>query len=112
MNSLIWNGKGNKRSQKEPNKLKIKFKKMIKKALDKTDLDEKLIAEYKENKSMYDMILCYIKCYGGYLLAVGAGCTFGVSLMWGTILLAGAAGWAYWQVCKCKLCKGGTCCKS
>ena len=76
---------------------------MIKKVLDKTDLDEKLIAEYKENKSMYDMILCYIKCYGGYLLAVGAGCTFGVSLMWGTILLAGAAGWAYYtRACKDK----------
>jgi len=61
-----------------------------------------------------DSILCYIKCYGGYLLAVGAGCTFGVSLLWGTTLLAGAAGWAYWQVCKCRPCKGGngTCCKT
>ena len=39
-------------------------KKVIKKILDKTDIDEKLIAEYKENKSLYDMILCYIKCYG------------------------------------------------
>ena len=88
-------------------------KKIIKKVLDKTDLDEKLIAEYKENKSMYDMILCYAKCYGGYILAVGAGCTFGASLLWGTILLAGAAGWAYWQVCKCRPCKSGddTCCK-
>ena len=86
-------------------------KKIIKKVLDKTDLDEKLIAEYKENKSLYDMILCYIKCYGGYVLAVGAGCTFGASLMWGTILLAGAAGWAYWQVCGCKPCKNDTCCK-
>ena len=88
-------------------------KKIVKKILDKTDLDEKLIAEYKENKSMYDLILCYTKCYGGYLLAVGAGCTFGASLLWGTILLAGAAGWAYWQVCKCKPCKGdGTCCNN
>ena len=89
-------------------------KKVIKKILDKTDIDEKLIAEYKENKSLYDMIVCYIKCYGGYLLAVGAGCTFGVSLLWGTLLLAGAAGWAYWQVCKCKACKGGNtgaCCR-
>ena len=41
----------------------------------------------------------YIKQYGGYVLAVGAGCTFGVSLMWGTILLVAAAGWAY---CGCK----------
>ena len=84
---------------------KTMAKKVIKKILDKTDIDEKLIAEYKENKSLYDMIICYIKCYGGYLLAVGAGCTFGVSLLWGTLLLAGAAGWAYWQVCKCKACK-------
>ncbi len=88
-------------------------KKIIKKVLDKTDLDEKLIAEYKENKSMYDMILCYTKCYGGYVLAVGAGCTFGVSLLWGTLLLAAAAGWAYWSVCGCKPCKDtqDTCCK-
>ena len=86
---------------------KGKVKKVVKKVLDKTDLDEKLVAEYKENKSMYDLILCYTKCYGGYLLAVGAGCTFGASLLWGTILLAGAAGWAYWSVCSCKPCKGG-----
>ena len=77
-------------------------KKIVKKILDKTDLDEKLVAEYKENKSMYDSILCYIKCYGGYVLAVGAGCTFGASLLWGTILLAGAAAWAY-QVRSCKV---------
>ena len=88
-------------------------KKIVKKILDKTDLDEKLVAEYKENKSMYNMILCYIKCYGGYLLAVGAGCTFGASLLWGTILLAGAAGWAYWTTCNCRPCKDGedACCK-
>ena len=61
-----------------------------------------------------DSILCYIKCYGGYLLAVGAGCTFGTSLLWATALLAGAAGWAYWRVCKCRACKGGDgmCCKT
>ena len=74
-------------------------KKVVQKVLDKTDLDEKLIAKYKENKSLYDMILCYTKCYGGYLLAVGAGCTFGTSLLWGTILLAAAAGWAYKFTC-------------
>ena len=51
-----------------------------------------------------DKILCYTKCYGGYVLAVGAGCTFGVSFMWGTILLAGAAGWAYYtRKSTCKL---------
>ena len=37
----------------------------------------------------------YLKCYGGYILAVGAGCTFGTSLLWGTALLAGAAYMAY-----------------
>tara|TARA_R110000744_G_scaffold177915_1_gene296899 strand:- start:31 stop:330 length:300 start_codon:yes stop_codon:yes gene_type:complete len=95
-------------------KIKKTAKKVIKKVLDKTDLDEKLVAEYTEHKSRYDLILCYIKCYGGYLLAVGAGCTFGVSLLWGTILLAGAVGWAYVTTCGCKLCKGGNtgCCKN
>ena len=84
-------------------------KKAVKKVLDSTTLDEKVVAEYKENKSLYDLILCYIKCYGGYLLAVGAGCTFGASLLWGTILLAGAAGWAY-KVRNCKpCCQGGVC---
>ena len=88
-------------------------KKVVKKVLDSTTIDEKLVAEYKENQSVYDKISCYIKCYGGYLLAVGAGCTFGASLLWGTLLLLGAAGWAYWQVCKCKACKvnSNTCCK-
>ena len=73
-------------------------KKAVKKVLDSTELDEK----------------CYIKCYSGYLLAVGAGCTFGVSSLWGTILLAGAIGWAYLTTCGCKLCKGGNtgCCKN
>jgi len=84
-------------------------KKVVKKVLDSTELDEKLVAEYKENQTMYDLILCHIKCYGGYVLAVGAGCTFGASLLWGTILLAGAAYWAY-VVRKCKpCCKGGVC---
>ena len=84
-------------------------KKIIKKILDKTDIDEKLIAEYKGNKSLYDTILCYITCYGGYLLAVIAGCLFSASLTWGTILLVGAAGWAY-KVRNCKpCCQGGVC---
>ena len=84
-------------------------KKVVQKVLDSTELDEKIVAEYKENQTMYDFILCHIKCYGGYVLAVGAGCTFGVSLLWGTILLAGAAGWAY-VVRRCKpCCKGGVC---
>jgi|TARA_R110002126_G_scaffold257119_1_gene400132 hypothetical protein len=54
-----------------------------------------------------EKIKCYVCCYGGYVLAVGAGCTFGVNLLWGTILLAGATGWAYKQRC-CS--KKGTCC--
>jgi len=95
-------------------KAKAKLEKAVKKVLDSTELDEKLIAEYKENKSTIDLVLCYIKCYGGYILAVGAGCTFGVSLLWGTILLAGAVGWAYLTTCNCRMCKGGAgaCCKN
>tara|TARA_R100000908_G_C3724677_1_gene126199 strand:- start:329 stop:613 length:285 start_codon:yes stop_codon:yes gene_type:complete len=84
-------------------------KKAVKKVLDKTELDEKLIAEYKENKTLIDSILCYVKCYGGYLLAVGAGCTFGVSLLWGTILLVGAGIWGWKVNCACRPCKGGSC---
>jgi hypothetical protein len=88
-------------------------KTVVKKVLDSTTIDEKLVAEYKENQSVYDKIVCYIKCYGGYLLAVGAGCTFGANLLFGTVLLLAAGGWAYWQVCKCKACKvnSKTCCK-
>ena len=89
-------------------------KKVVKKVLDSTTIDEKVVAEYKKNKSLYDLIVCYIKCYGGYALALGAGCTFGVSLLWGSILLIGSAGWAY-NVRHCKpsneCCKEGTCCK-
>ena len=84
-------------------------KKVVKKVLDSTTIDEKVVAEYKENKSLYDTIACYCKCYGGYVLAVGAGCTFGASLLWGTILLAGAAIWAY-SVRSCKTnCNNGSC---
>ena len=89
-------------------------KKVVKKVLDSTELDEKLVAEYKENKSTYDLILCYINCYGAYVLAVGAGCTFGVNNWIALGLLAVTAGWAWWNVCKCKPCKvgdTGNCCK-
>jgi len=95
-------------------KIKKTANKVVKKVLDKTELDEKIIAHVNENRSLYNLILCYVKCYGGYLLAVGAGCTFGANIWVGLGLLASAAGWAYWQVCKCKACKanmpGGTCC--
>ena len=37
---------------------KAKVKKVVQKVLDSTELDEKIIAEYKENKSLYDMIIC------------------------------------------------------
>ena len=93
--------------------IKKTAKKVVKKVLDSTELDEKLVAEYKENKSIIDLVLCYIKCYGGYVLAIGAGCVVGASFLWGTILLAGAAGWAYKTTCACKPCKGGkvgSCC--
>tara|TARA_R110002153_G_scaffold262167_1_gene422896 strand:- start:160 stop:441 length:282 start_codon:yes stop_codon:yes gene_type:complete len=79
-------------------------KKVVKKILDSTTIDEKMIAEYKEHKSIYDTILCYIKCYGGYVLAVGAGCLFGVNGWWGLGFLGAAATWAY-KVRSCKPCK-------
>ena len=86
---------------------KKKVKKVIKKVLDKTTIDEKIVAEYKENQTVYDTVLCHCKCYGGYLLAVGAGCTFGANIWWGLGLLAAAGGWAYWAThcnnsAKCK----------
>ena len=90
---------------------KGKVKKVVNKLLDKTELDEKLVAEYNENKNLIDDILCYIKCYGGYLLAVGAGCTFGVSAVWGIVLLAAAAYWAYYRSCRklCSCCNKNSC---
>ena len=54
-----------------------------------------------------EKIKCYLCCYGGYLLAVGAGCTFGTSLLSGTILLVAAGYWAYKQKMSC--CKNGSC---
>ena len=82
---------------------KKKVKKVIKKVLDKTTIDEKIVAEYKENQTVYDTVLCHCKCYGGYLLAVGAGCTFGANIWWGLGLLAASAGWAYWTTNTCKI---------
>ena len=65
---------------------KKKIKKVVKKVKENID----------ENRSLYNKILCYGKCYGGYLLAVGAGCSFGANIWWGLGLLAAAGGWAYW----------------
>ena len=76
-------------------KIKKAAKKVVKKVLDKTTIDEKIIANIDENRSLYNKILCYTKCYGGYVLAVGAGCTFGANIWWGLGLLVASAGWAY-----------------
>ena len=73
-----------------------KVKKALNKILDKTEIDDKIIANINENRSLYNTILCYCKCYGGYLLAVGAGCSFGANIWWGLGLLVAAGGWAYW----------------
>ena len=84
-----------------------RVKKAVKKILDKTTVDEKIKENINKNRSLYNKILCYTKCYGGYLLAVGAGCTFGVNFWVGLGLLAATAGWAYWTThcnnsAKCK----------
>ncbi len=93
-------------------KIKKAAKKVVKKVLDKTQLDEKLVAEYKENQTIYDTVLCHCKCYGGYVLAVGAGCTFGANIWWGLGLLVASGIWAYKLNCACKPCKKDkdTCC--
>jgi len=75
-----------------------KIKKVVKKVKENID----------ENRSLYNKILCYTKCYGGYLLAVGAGCTFGANFWVGLGLFTASAGWAYWAThckssAKCKL---------
>ena len=77
-------------------KVKKAAKKVVKKVLDKTNVDEKIIANIDENRSLYNKILCYIKCYGGYALAIGAGCSFGANIWWGLGLLVGTGAWAYW----------------
>ena len=86
-------------------KVKKAAKKVVKKVLDKTQIDEKIVAEYKENQSIYDTILCHCKCYGGYVLAIGAGCTFSVNIWYGLALMVGAGIWAYKVNCACKPCK-------
>ena len=83
-------------AQKKGTRVKKAVKKIIKKGLDKTTVDEKVIEHVNENRSLYNKILCYGKCYGGYLVAVGAGCTFGANFWVGLGLLAVSAGWAYW----------------
>ena len=82
-----------------------RVKKAVKKILDKTTVDEKVVTHVNENRSLYNKILCYTKCYGGYVLAVGAGCTLDSTWELGVTLLIASAGWAYWNTCKreCKL---------
>ena len=41
-------------------KIKMAKKKFVKKVLDKTNLDEKLIEKYNENPGLYNKILCHI----------------------------------------------------
>ena len=68
----------------------------VKDLLDKTDLDDKLVDAYQDAKAsgLLGKIKCYIKCYGGYVLAVGAGCLFGVNGWWGLGFLVAAGIWA------------------
>ena len=88
-------------------KVKKAAKKVVKKVLDKTNVDEKILANIDENRTLYNKIICYIKCYGGYALAIGAGCSFGANIWWGLGLLVGTGAWAYWAThcnssAKCK----------
>tara|TARA_R110002110_G_C12912612_1_gene666310 strand:- start:12 stop:182 length:171 start_codon:yes stop_codon:yes gene_type:complete len=53
-----------------------------------------------------EKIKCYTCCYGGYVLAVGAGCYFATNLLVGLGLLVAAGYWAYKQR---NCCKNGTC---
>jgi len=92
-------------------KIKKAAKKVVKKVLDSTTIDEKIMENIDENRGLYNKILCYTKCYGGYLVAVGAGCTFGANFWVGLGLLAAAGGWAYWAThCNNSAkCKKGSC---
>ena len=68
----------------------------IKEALEKTDVDDKILDAYADAKEsgLLDKIKCYVKCYGGYVLAVGAGCLFTVNGWWGLGFLVAAGVWA------------------
>lgn len=68
----------------------------VQELLDKTEVDDKVVDAVKDAKEsgLIDKIKCYIKCYGGYVLAVGAGCLFGVNLWWGLGFLVAAGLWA------------------
>ena len=72
---------------------KKKIKKVVKKV--KKNIDE--------NRSLYNKILCYGKCYGGYLTALTSGLTFCSNVWVGLGLLIVSAGWAYWASNTCKI---------
>ena len=95
---------------------KVNAKTQIKKLLDKTEVDEKLLGKIKEALEKTDIddkildaytdakesgLLDKIKCYGGYVLAVGAGCLLGVNGGWALGFLAASGVWAY-KVTACK----------
>ena len=82
--------------EKDDAKKTKKSRKVIKKILDKTEIDDKIIEHIDENRSLYNTILCYTKCYGGYLLALGAGYTFSANIWWGLGLTVAAGLWAWW----------------
>ena len=75
----------------------------IKEALEKTDVDDKILDAYADAKEsgLLDKIKCYIKCYGGYVLALGAGCLFEVNGWWSLGFLTASGVWAY-KVADCK----------
>ena len=79
----------------------------IKEALEKTDVDDKILDAYTNAKEsgLLDKIKCYIKCYGGYLVAVGAGCWFGKNFWVGLALLVIAGVWGYKVNGTPKICK-------
>ena len=68
----------------------------IKEALEKTDVDDKILDAYADAKEsgLLDKIKCYVKCYGGYVLAVGAGCLFGINIWWSLGFLIASGVWA------------------
>tara|TARA_R110000765_G_scaffold73768_1_gene144556 strand:+ start:162 stop:470 length:309 start_codon:yes stop_codon:yes gene_type:complete len=75
---------------------------IVKNLLSKTDVDDKLIGAYSNAKEsgLLDKVKGYIKDYGGYVLAVGAGCLFGTNTTAGFIFLLVSAVWAYKLNCK------------
>ena len=75
----------------------------IKEALEKTDVDDKILDAYADAKEsgLLDKIKCYIKCYGGYVLAIGTGYLFTINGWWGLGFLVAAGVWAN-KVTACK----------